>query len=282
MIKGKNLALIIATCLIVVGIVIFVFAASINKWDMEKLSTNNYKSQTYTIVESFNDISINTSVSNITFELSDDSSCKLVCYEQENEKHTFKLENNTLSISQENTKKWYEYISISFKSPKLTIYLPQKEYNNLLINNSTGDITLSQELSFQNVDIKTSTGKVKVESISTQKLQINSSTGDTHLENIRCSAFKSNGSTGNCYLENLIANEEISITRSTGDIIFKKCDSESINVKTNTGDVSGTLCTGKFFTTKTSTGEIEIPQSTSGGKCHITTSTGDITIEISE
>ena len=282
MIKGNNLALIIATCLIVVGIVIFVFAASINKWNMEKLSTNNYESQTYTIVESFNDISINTSVSNISFELSTDSSCKLVCYEQENEKHTLKLENNTLSISQENTKKWYEYISISFKSPELTIYLPQKEYNNLLISNSTGDITLSQELSFQNVDIKTSTGKVKVENISTQKLQINVSTGDAHLENIRCSAFKSNGSTGNCYLENVIANEEISITRSTGDITFKKCDSESINVKTNTGDVSGTLCTGKFFTTKTSTGEIEIPQSTSGGKCHITTSTGDITIEISE
>ena len=38
--------------------------------------------------------------------------------------------------------------------------------------------------------------------------------------------------------------------------------------------------TEKIFIAKTDTGEIKVPETTSGGKCKITTDTGDIKIEI--
>ena len=51
-------------------------------------------------------------------------------------------------------------------------------------------------------------------------------------------------------------------------------------VNTSTGDVNGTLLSEKIFITDTSTGRVSVPKTTSGGKCEITTSTGDINIGI--
>ena len=53
-----------------------------------------------------------------------------------------------------------------------------------------------------------------------------------------------------------------------------------IMVKTSTGNVKGTLLSDKIFVTDTSTGRVSVPKTTSGGKCEITTSTGDIEIEL--
>ena len=53
-------------------------------------------------------------------------------------------------------------------------------------------------------------------------------------------------------------------------------------VKTDTGDISGSLLSDKIFLTETDTGSIKVPQSVNGGKCELTTDTGDIRITVSE
>ena len=80
-------------------------------------------------------------------------------------------------------------------------------------------------------------------------------------------------------LKNVIATEKISIERSIGDVKFDDCDATEIWVETDTGDVTGNLLSEKIFITETSTGDVNVPKSTKGGKCEITTSTGDIYIK---
>ena len=65
---------------------------------------------------------------------------------------------------------------------------------------------------------------------------------------------------------------------STGDIKLDKSDAAEIFIKTSTGNVTGTLLTEKVFITQTSTGNIKVPKSIKGGRCEITTSTGNIKI----
>lgn len=66
----------------------------------------------------------------------------------------------------------------------------------------------------------------------------------------------------------------------TGEVNFEKSDATSIVVRTDTGDVTGTLLSEKVFLTETETGNTDVPKTTAGGTCEITTSTGDIEIEI--
>lgn len=91
----------------------------------------------------------------------------------------------------------------------------------------------------------------------------------------------STGGAGSIVLDRAVAAEAFSIKRSTGNVRFDNCDAAKIFVETSTGKVSGSLPTDKVFLTHTDTGNIDVPASVTGGKCEISTNTGNIQISIS-
>lgn len=309
--------LIIAASFVLVGGIIFGGVMSMLEWDFTKLSTVKYETNNYEITENFNNISIITETSDVVFVPSENQKTSVVCHEQKNMKHSVTVHNGKIVIEVVDTRKWYEYIGINFSTPKITVYIPQGEYGKLSIKSSTGDVKIPKEFKFENIDIsestgnvtnyasaseniitKTSTGNIRVENVSANTLdlsvstggvtvsnvscegdvKIDVSTGKTNLTNIECKNIVSSGNTGAISLKNVIATEKFSIERSTGDVRFEGSDATEISVKTDTGDVTGTLLSEKVFITETSTGRINVPKTTSGGKCEITTATGDINI----
>lgn len=311
--------LIIATCLLVVGCIIFTTAMTMMKWDFSKFSTDKYVTNTYDIKEGFKNLSLDTDTADITFLLSEDGKCTVECFEEEKSKHSVSVKDDTLVIKMINEKSWYDYISISFAQPKLTVYLPESEYSSLIIREDTGDITLPKEFLFDNVDItlstgkvdfsapaagvtkiKTTTGNISVSDTYAKSLELGVTTGDitvtnakcegdvtlsvstgkTTLTDIECKNLLSDGSTGDLVLKNVMASEKFSIERSTGDVKFEGADASEIFVETSTGDVCGSLMSEKFFITESDTGLSDVPHTLSGGKCEVKTSTGDIKITV--
>ena len=289
------------------------------KWDFSKLSTGKYETNTYEISEEFSNLSMNTDTADIIFALSDDGKCRVECYEEEKAKHSVAVQENTLVIKMIDERTWYDYIGINFGSPKITVYLPKAEYASLFIKESTGDIEIPKNFKFEGVDIssstgdvnffasasklikiRTSTGNVCVENTSAGTLDlsastgritvsnvicggdanINVSTGRTNLNNIECKNLTSSGDTGDISLNHVIAAEKFSIKRSTGDVRFDGSDAAEILVETDTGDVTGTFLSEKIFFVETDTGSVDVPESITGGRCEITTDTGDIELDI--
>ena len=72
------------------------------------------------------------------------------------------------------------------------------------------------------------------------------------------------------------------IKSDTGSVTFNDSDAAEICIITNTGDVNGTLLSEKVFLIETDTGDVNVPKSITGGRCEITTDTGDIDISIAE
>ena len=266
---------------------------------MTACSSRKYETNVHEINEEFNSISIKTATPNIELVPSDDGMCKVVCYEEANERHSIEVQNGTLTINVHNDKKWYDYIGFNIDSPKITIYLPKAEYSSLVIEGSTGDIEIAKDFVFKNIDVSISTGDVKcyasaeetikiatntgniyMESISASSLDLMVSTGRVTVSDIVCKNFTSQGDTGDISLKNVISTEKISIERETGDVTLKASDAVEIFITTDTGDVKGSLLTDKVFITKTDTGRINVPNSITGGRCEITTATGDIKISI--
>ncbi|MBE7085966.1 MAG: DUF4097 domain-containing protein [Clostridiales bacterium] len=316
--KATKKWLLIAVSLLTCGLLIFITVMSINQWDFSKISTDKFQTTRHEIDMPFHDILIDADTADIIFAPTEDAFCEVVCYEKTKEKHSVSVDGGTLTIRAENTKKWYEYIGFSFGSPKLTIYLSPLSYTALTIKVSTGDVTLPDNFDFESIDISTSTGNVRVEaealdsmkistttgdirventytndlelsvttgditvsSVTCQNFTANVSTGKTHLNSIICQTLTSNGNTGDIFMVDVMAVKKMSIERSTGDVEFKRCDSQDITITTDTGDVEGSFLTDKIFTAKTDTGDVELPPTSSGGTCKITTDTGDIEIEI--
>ncbi|HPE94550.1 MAG TPA: DUF4097 family beta strand repeat-containing protein [Bacillota bacterium] len=317
--KATKIWLIAATSLVVLGLITFVVAMTVNHWDFKKLSTATFETNTYEVSEGFNNIAMKTKTAEIFFAVSDDGRCRVDCYEAEKEKHSVTVENSTLTINIVEERKWYDYIGITIGNPKITVYLPETEYTSLFINESTGDIEIPENFKFQNIDIalstgnvvnyasvleslkiKTSTGAVRVEGISANTLdisastgsvtvsdvtcagdvKINVSTGKTSITDIKCKNIITSGSTGCISLKNVIVSGKLSVERSTGSVKFDGSDAAEIRVQTSTGSVMGSLLTEKVFITQTDTGIVDVPKTITGGKCEITTNTGDIIIKI--
>ena len=317
--KKTKVWVITAVIFMVIGCIVFGGVMSAINWDFKKLSTEKYETNTYTVNNEFGSISVNTNTADILFVLSQNNECKVVCYEEKNMKHSVDVRDNTLVVKVLNTKKWYEHIGINFGTPKVTVYLPNDKYENLNIKGNTGRILIPKDFNFKNIDvsvstgavknyanalknikIKASTGSVTAKNITADTLDISTSTGEIIAESIRCEGeakfsistgkvtlsdvkckeLTSSGSTGKIVLNNVVATEKFFIKRSTGDIEFKKCDAAELNIKTDTGDVKGSLLTEKVFVTETDTGKIDVPKTTYGGKCEISTDTGDIKIAI--
>lgn len=297
--KQMIIWLIIGAILITVGGVIFVGAMTVQNWDFRKLSAQKYQTSFYEITEDYGNLSIDVGTSNIDFLPSESEKCRVVCYEQKNVEHTVLVKDGTLRIQSVDTRKWYEHIGIFFTTPTLTIYLPQKEYESLVIKSSTGDINVPKDFTFGSIDIvestgsvtllanvkedvkiKTSTGNISVENISPKSLDLTVSTGKVAVSNVACQDFVSNGNTGSLSLNGIIASDKIFIVRSTGDIKFDGCDAADIFVKTDTGDIKGSLLSEKVFFAESDTGKIDLPKTASGGRCEITTDTGNIKITI--
>ncbi|MGI6260229.1 MAG: DUF4097 family beta strand repeat-containing protein [Acutalibacteraceae bacterium] len=317
--KTTKIWIVIAASLVFVGLIMFAAVMSEYKWDFSKLSTGKYETNTYEISEEFSNLSMNTDTADIIFALSDDGKCRVECYEEEKAKHSVAVQENTLVIKMIDERTWYDYIGINFGSPKITVYLPKAEYASLFIKESTGDIEIPKNFKFEGVDIssstgdvnffasasklikiRTSTGNVCVENTSAETLDlsastgritvsnvicggdanINVSTGRTNLNNIECKNLTSSGDTGDISLNHVIAAEKFSIKRSTGDVRFDGSDAAETLVETDTGDVTGTFLSEKIFFVETDTGSVDVPESITGGRCEITTDTGDIELDI--
>lgn len=311
--------LIVGAVLVVLGLIVFAVAMTLNHWNFNKLSTAKYVTNTHSIKEAFTSIDINTDTAHIVFVSTDTGSCEVVCHEPENMLHRVTVENGCLTVRVQDNRRWYEYIGIYNGAPKITVSLPQGAYESLTVKTGTGKTHVPGDFSFETIDISGSTGnveclasaseslkiqvttgKIRVENLSagdmdlrvstggitaskincTGILSIQTSTGKANLTDVSCVCLTSTGSTGKISLENVIASKDLSILRSTGDVKLVKCDASELTIKTDTGNITGSLLSDKVFIAHTDTGRVNVPKTATGGKCEVTTDTGNIKFEI--
>ena len=330
--RKRNL---LAIGLVALGLILITVSFIACGCSLENIDGGDGDMRTFEISESFNEIYVDISDADLTFVSTDEESVRVVC---ENEKkklsHSAEVKDGRLEISLNDERKWYDYLTFSFKTPRIFVYLPEVEYASLLIKSDTGDIVIPENFKFDTVDvslstgdvdfrasandfikISASTGDVELSGVSAKSIDVSLSTGDVELENceaegisiktttgdieaaglridgafstkvstgdtelsdVICKSYTSEGSTGEITLNRFVCEGLMSIERDTGNVTLRDSDAGEILIETDTGDVSLELRSEKVFITNTDTGRIRVPESTSGGKCKVTTDTGDI------
>ena len=283
--------IITACCLITTGILVCIGALAMIDFNFERLDNTVYITNTYEFTENINDIAFNCSTADIEITASDDNTAKVVCFEREKKPHTVSLTDGTLRIN-EKSDKWYKNIisGFNFRSPKITICLPQKEYNSFIFDCTTGDVTISNTVldslcidvttgditinnsSINTVDTKTTTGDTSLNSLNNiNTLKAKATTGDIKFNHVTSNSTELSCSTGHITLIDSVTKNHTHIKSTTGDIKFESYDSATMNCKTTTGSIKGSLLTNTIFYTDTSTGRIDVPKSTEGGLCELKT-----------
>ncbi|MBQ6160739.1 MAG: DUF4097 family beta strand repeat protein [Oscillospiraceae bacterium] len=315
----KKIITILAVVAILLGLVLFVAKLVVNGFDFTALFGGKLETHTTELSGEFTDITISVSTASVKLAPSEDGTCRVVCAEPEKLRHVAEVRDGTLEVRVEDSRSWFDRIGIQLKQPELTLYLPAADYGTLRITTDTGSVSLPEGLRFRNaylqsdtgslellsavsdhvrlasdtgslrlrglspvsVELSTHTGRVETEDVQAEgRVTVTVSTGRVSLTDLNCEFLDLSASTGDLSLKNVLVSGTMTAETSTGDVRLERCDAGALYIETSTGDVSGSLRTAKQFSVKTSTGTVRVPDSAPGGPCEITTSTGNVELEI--
>ena len=278
----KKVMVWVAVTLMIAGIALFTVVGFAVDFNFMRLDTMKYVTNSYDITEQFDSIDIDTLAGDVEFRPSQDGTCRVECYEREKLQHDVSVSNGTLMVLVDDTRSWLDHISIfNFNIPKITVYLPESNFATLKVDNTAGDMSLCGKWSFDNIKVDLTTGTVKLSEITcTNEISVHVTTGDIRMDNVNCQNLMAKGTTGEAVLKNVIASGTMQIKRTTGNIKLDNCDAGEMYISTVTGNVNGTLLTPKVISAKATTGSVDVPTYTTGGRCDISTTTGNIRIKI--
>lgn len=311
-------ALAVAVSLILFGVLLVLVAFFASGCDLSGWLGADYVTTPHELSLDFDRISVDVDTADLIFLPSENGVCRVVAYEKEKEKHSVAVKDGVLTVSLEEARaerKWYDYISIGYNQPKITVYLPKDDYAALSVLSDTGDISIPKDFTFGSVALEGSTGDIRVSAAASGALTVTMSTGDIALsdasfgslsvtsstgditlrsvtvgggitlgqstgdlyaEGVTAAAFSSTASTGKGSLYELTVLGDVLLKRSTGDLTLVGGTAESLEAKTSTGDLSfDRVVLGARLTLLTDTGEVEI-RGSDAAEIGITTDTGDV------
>lgn len=290
----KKLFVASAIC-VAVGSVVALSGCSIMGFDLRNLDSRSVQTKEYQIDQQFNNIAIDRDSANVRFIVAQDDAVKVVSKEKQRQESAVSVQDGTLTIATQNTRKWYDYMFNS-KETSVEVYLPATVCVNLTVKGATGDVYLPQNLSFGAVDIDISTGDVYVSSPAMQSLSLDLSTGDVQIANttvangisiqlstgdiemqgVTAQSLTLQTTTGGMDLENITVAGALQAKRTTGEADLENVQCGELSLVSDTGSVEmkNVVATQKMYV-ETSTGDVEFSD-IDAPEIVITTDTGDV------
>ncbi len=271
----KSILIIVALISILIGGGLFVIGMSLNNWNFANLDNSKYVTNTYELEEDFINFDIDTDTAEI--ELIESTENKIEIFDKEEALYTVKVEESTLKVTLNNTVNHINFFN--FKTPKISIYLSNVNYELLDIKEDTGDIRIPTDFSFKNVNIDLNTGDTYLSCNVSNSINVKTDTGHINLKEMELNSIAISGDTGDVSLEKVAA-KNINIIVDTGRVKLTTILCENLDVKLTTGDfiLEDVSCLTSLLS-KASTGDMKANKLVVGGKLHIERNTGDVNLK---
>lgn len=251
----------IALLLVIMGSICLVISFGMGGFDFSKWSRQHFTTNTHIIEDDFDDIEVCTLSEDIRLVVSETGKAEIVCSESDSIQYQIAVENGTLKVSFEDTRKWYEKMDffVSSHTP-VTIYLPKNRYGNVDLTSVSGDISIPQGFYFSNLSVTTTSGDVANASIADRTLSVTTTSGDIH---IRPSS-------------NLTKMDSVYVKVTTGDVEMRGIHAADVVLHLTTGDVAFSHFDVGNLTVRTTTGDIVFQDLRASGSVEMATTSGDV------
>ena len=240
-------------------------------------------------IESLKDLNVISSSGDITVEHTSDNKIIVELYSDHAEEHYINEEENVVHIKLSNKAK---RVGFNFKADRILIKLPENYDKNMIIDSNVGDIIID-EFAKSNVDIKSTTGNLKIKKIDTATIEgktgdikieevntltVSITTGDIKVDKVNNIEVKS--TTGDIKIENIT--NQLTLTSGTGDIKINNAEiHEDSTIEGRTGDIKISNLSGAYVEANTRVGDTKV-NNTEDRKSDIllkiTNNTGDIKV----
>lgn len=313
--KEKKITLMVAGCMILAGLVMAAGGFAAIRFDVSRLNTISYDTNSYEIEEGFHHIAIDGGSSDVRFYPSEEDTCKVVCTEGDDVTFVVEVKDDTLHVRRQNSGMRIVHFGVNFGETGISVYVPENTYESLTVHTISGNVAVPEALQFASADIRSTSGEIKMlastgsslavqatsgdihigntapESLTVQStsgeitvknvnvksgIQVKSTSGDITFTDVRGQTIAASATSGEITFSEVIADGNMRLESTSGDVELRNSDGSELYIRSSSGDVYGTLLSEKVFRIHTSSGDVNAPYSASGGKCEVTTRSGDI------
>ena len=297
--KSTKISLLVSLILVIAGAVCISISLLGVGFDMRKFSNMTFEKKVFEITENFDGLHINEENDNIELYLSDDKTCKIVCYDSDEVYHEYNFnDDGRLMIFYRDSRVWYEKCFTLMESRKIQIYLPDKEYKELAIHSVNSNIDVPNNFTFEKTNIYTVNGKINLNCNVTEcasvettngailltgemsgKIHADTVNGKITANNIK-TAESADFSTTNASIDiNADVIKKLDVHSTNGSIQFSVKTSDRINMETVNGKITGTVPADKKCVARSTNGKISVPNRVDNdGDFYFQTVNGNISI----
>ena len=308
--KFALVSLIVAVVLVLVGTISMFAVLSSQNFDLSFLNVNlngdtnlEFVTTKYEVDEKFDSVNIDETSADISIILTKEKNAYVETFCSENVTYDVAVKGKTLNI-QRKEKNSVSLFSVGTPDSYLNVYLPEKDYKDLVVNATSSDILINTDLTFENADVECTSGIIELSSIAKNDVKLHTTSGEIYLsdvecktigvsstsgtieiENVKtsggidvhttsgeinieniftCKTLNANSTSGEVNTYNVVSTDYFSVDTTSGEIELIDCECENINLKSNSGDISGQLLSSKVFVTNTASGDVSIDPSAYG------------------
>ena len=190
------------------------------------------------------------------------------------------VKNGTLCIEEKMARRLSIRNLFGFRDAQLTVFLPQKQYDELELETVSGDVDLDDGDIFRTLELSTVSGNIDLAGAAGGDVTLASVSGDIKFRDAEVRRLDVTTTSGKADVTGVIAEGRAELSSVSGHITILSSDAESLEISTISGDVHTALLTSKEFVTHTTSGEVAVACSLPGaGRCGITTVSGGIRCE---
>ncbi|MGN0968800.1 MAG: DUF4097 family beta strand repeat-containing protein [Oscillospiraceae bacterium] len=281
--KAKKTALVIALACVAAGAVISLGALAVIGFDVSRLNTMKFETNTYQVEESFSNIRIEGAECAVRLLPSQTDACTVVCSEGKNISHTVAVDGDTLKITRTDNRKWYECMGIYWGDEmSVTVCLPGRVYGDLFIRSMSGDITVPGDFTFSRAEIINTSGEIDYAAATGNALTLKTTSGDLNVRDLTAGALEVRSTSGKMEISNVKADSLTAVTTS-GDVVIRSAGvGGGVAVETVSGEIGLERVNAQTVSVQSTSGEVELTDTVAAGRVEIETVSGEIELERSD
>ncbi|MGN0453181.1 MAG: DUF4097 family beta strand repeat-containing protein [Ruminococcus sp.] len=304
--KGLKVLLIIGTVFTVIGLVTVGVALGLGFAGDFSFASRGYADLLFESSENFDYVEINSADSDVFIEVASADECKVAYSVTDTNNCTVEIRDNTLVIDTVENRQWFEHFFYFdfIDTPSITVYLPERVYERISINNISGEINISDAeaddiyletasgdirsdavIVTDTIEIKTVSGKVFSDCVGhSKKALVSSVSGDITVSNGSFDTLDVKTTSGEVQLSSTGA-YDAKIKSTSGDIELYRFGTKQagarVDIETVSGSVEGHLSYAMRYDVSSVSGELELfDEDINGNTCRVKTTSGDIELYV--
>ena len=257
--KGKYIALIAAGAMMIVGAGITFGTIASHGFDYDKMSRSGEElmEKEYPISGSVKDIYVKDAAVKISPSADGNSVVKTL----ELPKYTFEVtdDNGKLSVIGKDKRVWTDYI-FNVNEPEAIIYIPEGEYNSLLIENGSNRAIVEDGFVFDTAKVDNGSGSVKFFAGAKNEINLHSGSGSIAAEGVTAGFLNVTGGSGSIKLID-VKSGDINVKDYSGSVKFEKVECDDAVIDSGSGSVAHDALRGTSLNVKVSSGSFHLDDS---------------------